>query len=267
MKSNRLERKKRIEAFIRNDILESAIAVLMEQGIEKFTMGRVSKSAGVAKGTVYLYHTNKQALLDAVLDCAYLPLQEQLKKIITAEAEPFWILEQCIHICLAHTEEHKFLLGQLRTVLFATMDPRISDKNSPRLAAGWLQLCKSKDFYTRSYDLRAFGFFIIAIFGGCLKNQVSAVVAYYPAITTMGRDMKTFAAGIQTPALLFAGEKDLYQNCYLIHTMRELAKAPKTVPFELVKYPKAHMVSLSNPCLSLNVLKTPPIDRQEPQHS
>jgi AcrR family transcriptional regulator len=130
VKSNKMERKKRMEAFIRNDILESAIALLMEQGIEKFTMDRVSKSAGIAKGTVYLYYTNKQALLDAVLDYAYLPLQEQLKKIIPAGGEPLRKLEQCIHVCLAHTEENKFLLRQLRTVLFATMDLRISDKKS-----------------------------------------------------------------------------------------------------------------------------------------
>jgi dienelactone hydrolase len=76
-------------------------------------------------------------------------------------------------------------------------------------------------------------------YGTKLKDQVSAVVAYYPAITTMGRDMKTLAAGFQTP-VVFAGEKDLYQYCCLIDTMRELAKAPKTVPFELVEYSKAH---------------------------
>jgi len=130
MKNSKMERKKRMEAFIRNDILESAIALLMEKGIEKFTMDRVSKRAGVAKGTVYLYYTNKQALLDAILDYDYLPLQEHLKQIIQAEGEPLWKLEQCIHVCLAHTEENKFLLRQLRTVLFATMDLRISDKNS-----------------------------------------------------------------------------------------------------------------------------------------
>jgi dienelactone hydrolase len=77
-------------------------------------------------------------------------------------------------------------------------------------------------------------------YGTKLKDQVSAVVAYYPAITTLGRDMKTLAAGFQTPVLVFAGEKDLYHNCCLIYTMRELANAPKTVPFELVEYPKAH---------------------------
>ena len=85
-------------------------------------------------------------------------------------------------------------------------------------------------------------------YGAKLKDQVSAVVAYYPAITTMGWDMKTFVARLQTPVLLFAGEKDLHQNCCLIHSMRELAKAPKTVPFELVEYPNAgHGFNLNSP--------------------
>lgn len=76
-------------------------------------------------------------------------------------------------------------------------------------------------------------------FGAKLKDQVSAVVAYYPAITIMGWDMTKFAAGLQTPVLLLAGEQDLYQNCCLIASMRELAEAPKMVPFELVEYPSA----------------------------
>jgi dienelactone hydrolase len=76
-------------------------------------------------------------------------------------------------------------------------------------------------------------------YGANLKDQVSAVVAYYPAITTTGWDMRTFAAGLQTPVLLLAGEQDHYENCCLIESMRELAMAPKTVPFEYVEYPNA----------------------------
>ncbi len=76
-------------------------------------------------------------------------------------------------------------------------------------------------------------------YGANLKDQVSAVVAYYPAITTLGWDMKTVAARFQTPVLVFAGVKDKYHNCCLIGSMRELAEAPKTVPFELVEYPNA----------------------------
>ena len=79
----------------------------------------------------------------------------------------------------------------------------------------------------------------VLYFGTKLKDQVSAVVAYYPAITTMGRSMKTLAAGFRTPVLLLAGVKDDYENCCLIGSMRELAEAPKTVPFELVAYPNA----------------------------
>ena len=76
-------------------------------------------------------------------------------------------------------------------------------------------------------------------FGAKLRDQVSAVVAYYPAITTMSLDMIKFAKRLQTPVLLFAGVKDIYHNCCLIESMRELADAPKTEPFELVPYPNA----------------------------
>jgi carboxymethylenebutenolidase len=75
--------------------------------------------------------------------------------------------------------------------------------------------------------------------GAGLKEQVAGVVAYYPAIATTGWNMTTFAARLQTPVLLLAGEKDSYEGCCWIKTMRELAEAPKTVPFELVTYPEA----------------------------
>jgi dienelactone hydrolase len=75
-------------------------------------------------------------------------------------------------------------------------------------------------------------------YGAKLKDQVAAVVAYYPAITITGT-ISNFAAGLQTPVLLLAGGQDRYQNCCLIASMRELAAAPKTAPFELVEYPDA----------------------------
>jgi dienelactone hydrolase len=86
----------------------------------------------------------------------------------------------------------------------------------------------------------------VLAFGAGLTDQVSAVVAYYPAITTMGRDIEALATRLQTPVLMFAGVKDRYHNCCLIESMRELARAPKTAPFELVEYPDArHGFNLS----------------------
>ncbi len=75
-------------------------------------------------------------------------------------------------------------------------------------------------------------------YGAKLKDQVSAVVAYYPAITITGA-ISNLAAGLQTPVLVLAGGQDHYQNCCLIASMRELAEAPKAAPFELVEYPDA----------------------------
>jgi carboxymethylenebutenolidase len=83
--------------------------------------------------------------------------------------------------------------------------------------------------------------------GATLKDQVSGVVAFYPAIATTGWNMTTFAARLQTPVILLAGEKDAYEGCCWIETIRELAAAPKTVPFELVVYPEA------GHCFNINI--------------
>jgi dienelactone hydrolase len=79
----------------------------------------------------------------------------------------------------------------------------------------------------------------VLLHGAPLKDRVSAVVAYYPAITVWAPDITALAAKLQTPVLLFAGKQDQYNNCCLIESMQALAAAPKTVPFELVVYPDA----------------------------
>ncbi|MCX5914823.1 MAG: dienelactone hydrolase family protein, partial [Deltaproteobacteria bacterium] len=88
----------------------------------------------------------------------------------------------------------------------------------------------------------------VLLHGAPLKDQVSAVVAYYPAITLLGSDMTPLAAKLQTPVLLLAGEQDRYMGCCLIESMRALAAAPKAVPFEQVVYPNAsHGFNLNDP--------------------
>lgn len=77
--------------------------------------------------------------------------------------------------------------------------------------------------------------------GSPLIDLVSAVVAYYPAITSMGPDMVPLASKIKVPVLLLSGEQDRYYNCCLIESMRALASASKAnlAIFELVVYPDA----------------------------
>ncbi|MEO8526698.1 MAG: dienelactone hydrolase family protein [Caldimonas sp.] len=76
-------------------------------------------------------------------------------------------------------------------------------------------------------------------FGAPLKEQVSAVVLFYPAITFVGSDLLPMASAMQVPTLVFAGGADRFNNCCLLETMRALEGARKSAPFELIVYPEA----------------------------
>ena len=79
----------------------------------------------------------------------------------------------------------------------------------------------------------------VLVHGAQMKDEVSAAVAYYPAITSLGPNMDALASNIKVPVLLVVGVQDRYMECCLIETMRALAAAPKAAPFELVVYPAA----------------------------
>jgi AcrR family transcriptional regulator len=60
-----------LKEFRRNEILEAACDVVGEQGIGEISMERIAQQAGVAKGTLYLYFENKDALLESTLEFAF----------------------------------------------------------------------------------------------------------------------------------------------------------------------------------------------------
>jgi AcrR family transcriptional regulator len=82
------ERKKNLEAFTRQGILDGAIDLLMRDGIQGLTMDRVAAEAGVAKGTLYVYFTNKEEILDAALDASFDPLIRELSDLLDDDRPP-----------------------------------------------------------------------------------------------------------------------------------------------------------------------------------
>ena len=50
----------------RDQILDAATGVFLERGVSVATMDDVAGAAGVAKGTIYLYHPSKESLIAAV---------------------------------------------------------------------------------------------------------------------------------------------------------------------------------------------------------
>jgi AcrR family transcriptional regulator len=52
----------------RRQILEGARRVFMNYGFDGASMGEIAKAAGVSKGTLYVYFTDKNALFEAIVD-------------------------------------------------------------------------------------------------------------------------------------------------------------------------------------------------------
>lgn len=73
-----------------------------------------------------------------------------------------------------------------------------------------------------------------------MPELINSAVAYYPAVS-WAKNIGAVAARIQIPILVLAAERDRYNNCCLIESIRELEAAAKAklLPLELVVYPNA----------------------------
>lgn len=66
----------------RQAILDAALAVFAERGFEAARLDDVAGRAGVAKGTLYLYFKDKEALFEALIHSAIDPVLERLRTLV-----------------------------------------------------------------------------------------------------------------------------------------------------------------------------------------
>lgn len=72
----------------RDAILEAALSVFSERGYEAARLDDVARSAGVAKGTLYLYFKDKETLFEEVVRGAISPIIERLSALAAAPDLP-----------------------------------------------------------------------------------------------------------------------------------------------------------------------------------
>src|SRR5262245_1436622 len=65
----------------RQEILDAALTVFAEHGYEAARLDEVARQAGLAKGTLYLYFKDKQALFENLIRSAIDPVLERLQEI------------------------------------------------------------------------------------------------------------------------------------------------------------------------------------------
>lgn len=88
MVDKKQERKKILETFTRQDILKAVVHILTNHGIQGFTMDRVAREAGVAKGTLYVHFKNKEHILKSAVEASLAPLQEELSNLLDSDLSP-----------------------------------------------------------------------------------------------------------------------------------------------------------------------------------
>ncbi|HNX27427.1 MAG TPA: TetR/AcrR family transcriptional regulator [Phycisphaerae bacterium] len=77
---------------IRPLILEACIEVLNVYGQNGLTMSRIARQAGIAKGTLYNYFSNKEELLKSVCELFFKPIFDQILMMLDAKESPRKIL-------------------------------------------------------------------------------------------------------------------------------------------------------------------------------
>ena len=107
------ERKKVLETFTKQGILDAAIGLLTRDGIQGLTMDRVAAEAGVAKGTLYVYFTNKEEILDAAVDASFDPLVREGSVLLDGDLAPDRKLEEFSLCNLRFFDEHRDLIRVL----------------------------------------------------------------------------------------------------------------------------------------------------------
>ena len=71
-----------------NRILEGALSVFKEKGLEGATMDQIAQSSGFGKATLYYYFKSKEDVFSAILEDGWENIWESLEPIIADEGSP-----------------------------------------------------------------------------------------------------------------------------------------------------------------------------------
>jgi AcrR family transcriptional regulator len=82
-----LQRKERVRAMMREDILAAARSILKDQGYSELSMRALGRAAGITAPTIYDYFSGKEAVLDALFADGADMLADEMKRAAAA-AEP-----------------------------------------------------------------------------------------------------------------------------------------------------------------------------------
>jgi len=114
-----IQRREREKAERRKAILNCAKELILEQGVERFSMEELARKMELSKATVYLYFSGKEALLYALGEESALLFLEQFKPVLEgglsglATLKYFWIR----YVEMFGNSNDMFIIFKVRTYL------------------------------------------------------------------------------------------------------------------------------------------------------
>lgn len=97
----------------RQKIVEAAAPLFASLGYSACEMDRVATDARVAKGTLYLYFSNKQELFHACVDFGISQMHQVVKTAAETATDPFERIARAIHAYLIFFDQHPHVVELL----------------------------------------------------------------------------------------------------------------------------------------------------------
>ena len=99
-------RTKEEAAATRDNILDAAEKLFVEQGVSRTTLQHIATAAGVTRGAIYWHFDDKGALFNAMMERATLPLEAEMQVLDEAESkDPLDVLRSYMLAVLRRTVE------------------------------------------------------------------------------------------------------------------------------------------------------------------
>ena len=129
-----IDKKELLQKFRTEGILDAAIKVIAEKGLERATMEQVAEEAGISKATIYLYFKNKEALYYQCVVDRFERMLGKMREAASATGDPLERIRSLISIQLSGMEKEKDFFR-----VFLTENMRIFMDPATELGQGFWQ--------------------------------------------------------------------------------------------------------------------------------
>jgi AcrR family transcriptional regulator len=182
---------------VRRDLLNAASAIVSRHGYASASISKITKAAGVASGTFYLYFPSQQAIFDRLLPLIGSRLLEHIEKHVDPDSTGFQYEKQRVD---AYFDFCRLNPGFLRIYHEAAVfAPQAYRKHFRRLADGYrdtinksrergeLPLFEEKEIESLIYILMGARSYLSLLYAsGRKENPVSTLIEVYLKVVKSG---------------------------------------------------------------------------------